>query len=250
MLNLNCKRIKMKSQKLINQIIADLKAVANPARKEKLKTYLPTSMEVFGVSTPDLRDLSKKLWVELKTWPPEKLIGFAKELVATRIIENNHFAYDFLWRNKKALDLLTLADLKILGRNMDNWGTTDSFAVMLSGRAWRKNQISDADVLNWLKTGNRWWRRAAVVSTVGLNLKSRGGTGDTRRTLMVCEKVVGDRDDMMVKALSWALRELSKSDKPAVEKFMETYKPRLAGRVVREVTSKLATGLKSGKRKQ
>ena len=55
---------------------------------------------------------------------------------------------------------------------------------------------------------------------------------------MICEKVVSDRDDMIVKALSWALRELSKSDKPAVEEFMEKYDSQLAGRVRREVFMK------------
>lgn len=227
-------------------MISQLKSVADPERKRASENMFPTSMEYLGVRTPDFRELIVGWWVELKIWPPEKLIVFAKELVDTRIFECNQLAFELLWKNKKALDLLGLRDLEKLGENMDNWATTDAFSVMLSGWAWRKNQISDAEVLNWLRTGNRWWRRAAVVSTVGLNLKSRGGSGDTKRTLTICEKVVDDRDDMMVKALSWALRELSKTDKPAVEGFLEYYKNRLAGRVVREVTSKLTTGLKNG----
>jgi 3-methyladenine DNA glycosylase AlkD len=51
---------------------------------------------------------------------------------------------------------------------------------------------------------------------------------------------------MIVKALSWALRELSKSDKPAVEEFMKKYDSRLAGRVRKEVYTKLLTGRKNG----
>ena len=155
-------------------------------------------------------------------------------------------AYEILWKNKNALKLLNLKDLEELGRNMDNWATTDTFSVLLSGFAWRENQITDADVLNWLKSDNRWWRRAAVVSTVPLNLKSRGGKGDTKRTLMICEKVISNRDNMIVKALSWALRELSKSDKPAVETFMKEYDSQLAGLVRREVYTKLETGRKNG----
>jgi hypothetical protein len=116
---------------------------------------------------------------------------------------------------------------------MDNWATTDAFSVMISGWVWRENQISDSDVLNWLNLENLWWRRAAVVSTVPLNLRARGGKGDVKRTLMICEKIVADRNDMIVKALSWALRELSKSDKPAVKEFMEKYDSKLAGRVRR-----------------
>ncbi len=206
----------------------------------------PTSMKYLGIRTPDLRILLKEWWVEIKTWPPENLVQFAKQLVETRIFECNQVAFELLWMNKTALRLIKLNDLQELGKNMDNWATTDTFSVMLSGWAWRENQINDSDVLNWLKSENLWWRRAAVVSTVPLNLRARGGKGDAKRTLMICEKVVSDRDDMIVKALSWALRELSKSDNPAVEAFMKKNDGQLAGRVRREVYTKLETGRKNG----
>jgi 3-methyladenine DNA glycosylase AlkD len=63
---------------------------------------------------------------------------------------------------------------------------------------------------------------------------------------MICEKVIHDRENLIVKALSWALRELSKSDKPAVEEFMEKYDSHFAGLVRREVCTKLQTGRKNG----
>ena len=48
---------------------------------------------------------------------------------------------------------------------------------------------------------DRLWRRAALVSTVPLNLRAAGGTGDTERTLDIRTRLVADRDDMVVKAL-------------------------------------------------
>lgn len=230
---------------MIAKILADLKKVADPARKEAYKTMFPTSMEYLGVRTPDERILLKKWWSEIKDWSPEKLISFTKELVDTRNFEANSVAFELLSKNKTALKMLTLSDLEYLGKNMDNWATTDSFSVMISGWVWRNRQITDEEILNWLKSESRWWRRAAVVSTVALNLRTRGGTGDTKRTLLICEKVISDYDDMIVKALSWALRELSKSDKKAVEDFMQKHKTQLAGRVVREVNHKLITGKKN-----
>lgn len=236
-----------KSEKMNTEIIIDqLKSVADLERKERLKTMFPTSMEVLGVRSPEMKKLLKEWWIEIGNWSPEKLIAFAKELVQTKIIECNQVAFELLWKNKSALKLIRLKDIEELGENIDNWVTVDTLSIMISGWAWRENQITDSDVLNWLNSENRWWRRTAVVSTVSLNLRSRGGTGDAKRTLLVCEKVVDDRDDMIVKALSWALRELSKSDKPAVEEFMNKYDSRLAGRVRKEVYTKLKTGRKSG----
>jgi len=230
----------------IETIIHQLKSASDPKRKEASKTMFPTKMEYLGVRNPDMKLLITKWWVELKKLQHEELIFFAKKLVKTKIFECNYVAFELLWKNKNALNMLTLKDIEILGANLDNWVTTDTFSVIVSGWAWRNNQITDKDILNWLKSDNLWWRRAAVVSTVGMNLKSRGGKGDTKRTLMVCEKVVNDREDMIVKAVSWALRELSKSDNTAVENFMNKYDSVLAGRVRREVYSKLNTGRKNG----
>jgi 3-methyladenine DNA glycosylase AlkD len=231
---------------MITKMIAELKFVADPDRREASKTMFPTSMEYLGVRTPDFRVLIKEWWIEIKNWPSEKLIQFAKELVATRIFECNQLAYELLSKNENALRLLKLKDLEELGKNMDNWATTDCFSVMISGWAWREKQIADSDVLNWLETGNLWWRRAAIVSTVALNLRSRGGKGDAARTLMICKKVISDREKLIVKALSWALRELSKSDKPAVERFMEKYDLLIAPLARREIYTKLETGRKNG----
>ena len=231
---------------MITKMIDEMKFLADPARREAVKTMFPTSMEYLGLRTPDFRILIKEWWIEIRNWPPEKLLQFAKELVATRIFECNQLAFELLSKSRNALALLKLKDLEELGKNMDNWATTDCFSVMISGWAWRENQISDADVLNWLETGNLWWRRAAIVSTVALNLRSRGGKGDAARTLMICEKVITDREKLIVKALSWAIRELSKSDKQAVESFMNKYESKIAPLARREIFTKLQTGRKNG----
>ena len=138
--------------------------------------------------------------------------------------------------------------LEPLGNRMDSWGLVDAFTA-LAGPAWRSGQISDARVVSWTRSRNRWWRRSALVCTVFLNRKAQGGTGDTPRTLMVCEALVNDRDDMVVKGMSWALRDLLKRDRKAVEQFLEKHEAELAALVKREVRCKLTTGRKNPLRK-
>jgi 3-methyladenine DNA glycosylase AlkD len=58
----------------------------------------------------------------------------------------------------------------------------------------------------------------------------------------------GDREPMVWKALSWALRDLSKRDPEAVRGFIAGREGRLARAVVREVRNKLETGMKAGRR--
>ena len=231
---------------MVNDIINSLELLSESKREERSKVMFPTSMKILGVKAAGIKQVVAECWKEMKQHPSEELLMLAKQLVKTRIIEANQVAFLLLWNSKTTRKIIGLKDIEELGENIDNWVTVDTLAIMVTGQAWRENQISDNDVLNWLESENRWWRRTAVVSTVPLNLKARGGIGDTQRTLLVCGKVVDDRDDMIVKALSWALRELSKSDKKAVEDFMQRYDARLAGRVKREVYTKLTTGRKNG----
>jgi 3-methyladenine DNA glycosylase AlkD len=137
--------------------------------------------------------------------------------------------------------------LEPLGNMMSDWGMVDMFAS-LAGPAWRAGQVSDARVLSWTRSKNRWWRRAALVCTVYLNRKARGGIGDTPRTLAVCEALAGDQDDMVAKGLSWALRDLIAHDRRAVERFIRAHEDHLPALVRREVRSKLTTGRKNPRR--
>jgi 3-methyladenine DNA glycosylase AlkD len=65
----------------------------------------------------------------------------------------------------------------------------------------------------------------------------------------VCRLLIDDHDDMVVKALSWALRELVVHDPDAVSAFLSEHADVLAARVKREVRNKLTTGLKNPKRR-
>jgi len=84
-----------------------------------------------------------------------------------------------------------------------------------------------------------------LVSTVLLG--RRGTAEDVGKVERVCRLLVADRDDMVVKALSWALRELAKKNPEAARGFLAEHEGVVAARVVREVNNKLRTGLKSGR---
>ena len=100
-------------------------------------------------------------------------------------------------------------------------------------------------IKSYLKSDDKWQRRIAVVSTVALNLKSLGGKGDAQQTLEICELSVGDNSDTVIKALFWALRELSKIHPDDVKQFIELYKLKLHKRIIIEVLKKMNTGKKN-----
>ncbi len=187
----------------------------------------------------------RRAWSKrLKNSPGSFVVALARKLVSLGLWERI-VAYELIVYHQPALNALSPKDVTSLGRGIKSWGEVDCFACYVAGPAWRLHRISDQLVRSWAHSPNRWWRRAALVSTVPLNNRARGGQTDVARTLKICRMLIHDRDDMVVKALSWALRELCKRDPLPVRSFLAQYDEQLAPRVKREVTNKLRTGLKN-----
>ena len=222
--------------------------MAGEARRREAATwYFPTAMEVFRAGVPDLRKVARDVARRLKKAPPKDVLDLAYAVIADGVFEGRQTAYEILSRHKPTMARLLAADVEQLGEGMDNWASVDAFSSLVAGPAWRAGQLTDADIMRWAGSRDRWWRRASLASTTTLNRKSQ--RGDARRTLMVCDLHVSDRDDMVVKALSWALRMLSTHDPKAVEDFLGRNDAVLPSRVRREVRNKLETGFKNPTRK-
>jgi 3-methyladenine DNA glycosylase AlkD len=193
----------------------------------------------------DLRMIRREFSTQIASFEGTQVIKLALNILNSQAAPR-FVAYELVHYSKAAMACLNSRNIKALGEGINSWDAVDTFACYLSGPAWREGRLSDSLINKWTTSKDRWWRRAAVVSTVPLNNKARGGSGDAQRTLQICRLVVRDRDDMVVKAVSWALRELSKRDRAQVVQFIDEYRDQLAARVLREVNNKLTTGLKVG----
>lgn len=175
----------------------------------------------------------------------ERVMALAHDLVRSGDANGRWVAYELVLHHTGARKGISAREVEKLGKGIESWSAVDCFACYVSGPAWREGRIGDAMIRSWARSKDRWWRRAALVSTVPLNVRSQGGDGDARRTLIVCRLLMDDRDEMVVKALSWALRALSVRDARTVSRFVKENEGRLAALVKREVGNKLATGLKN-----
>jgi 3-methyladenine DNA glycosylase AlkD len=197
--------------------------------------------------TESVREVRRELSNKLKGASAQSVIDLALALLARQEQTTRFVAYELIHYHKKALESVKAKTLERLGAGIDNWAAVDTFACYLAGPVWRQQQISDTVIERWARSKDRWWRRAALVSTVPLNNKARGGSGDAERTLSVSRQLINDPDDMVVKGLSWALRELAKRDAESVREFLARNEQAISPRVKREVNNKLKTGLKSPK---
>jgi 3-methyladenine DNA glycosylase AlkD len=203
---------------------------------------------VENLSTRDtnaIRNLRREFSKRLVNAEPELVLQLALKLKELPEFEFRFIGYELVQNHRAAFASLDATSLEKLGGGLDSWVAVDCFSSYLAGPAWQEQQISNGVVRRGARSKDRWWRRVALVATVPLNNKTRGGTGDPARTLDICRMLLADRDQMVVKAMSWALRELAKRNEEPVRDFVEREREQLAPQVLREVNHKLTTGLKN-----
>lgn len=231
---------------LYTMILSRLVAVQNPERAAFTAGYHPTAARILGVSVPDLRPVVQWALGEARPLKREEVMRLASDLIGSGLHEGRQVAYELLERHKATRGQLSRAELEALGAGMDNWVSVDTFSVLLAGASLRRGLLTRADLLDWSGRPDRWWRRAALVTTTGWNQRSRGGRGNVADTLAVCLAQLADRDELVVKAMSWALRDCVVWDPEAVRAFLGEHEAALAARARREVRKKLETGRKNG----
>jgi 3-methyladenine DNA glycosylase AlkD len=220
----------------------------NPADPKQIASEIDAEIRALPVrNAATMRAVRRKYSRSLKNADAAFVLDLARALRAR--FGHRWLGYELIRYHRAAFQSIGEAELEEFGQGINSWGSVDSFARTLSGPAWLRGQVSDDLIHRWAHSEDRWWRRAALVSTVALNIRSRGGMGDVPRTFAVCRLLVADHDDMIVKAMSWALRELVVHDPDAVRAFLDEYDHVLAARVKREVRNKLETGLKNPRRK-
>ena len=197
---------------------------------------------------PAKREVRNRLSAQLKEASVEDVVAIGAAIAASPAMKTARarwVGWELINKDKTALASLDLATVEALGVGNSSWDEVDGYAIYIAGPAWLRDQIRDTDLRRWAKSEDLWRRRAALVSTVALNTRTHGGHGDAKRTLAIASLLIDDREDMVVKAMSWALRALVPWDRTAVENFLIEHESRLAPRVKREARTKLLTEKKN-----
>jgi len=176
------------------------------------------------LDTASVRSLRRRYTKGLADESAKGVLRFVRSLLDGAGWAERVVSWEVLAAHGRAFGLLNDRLVEEMAHELSDWGSVDLFGVTVLGQAWRAGLVTDSKMLN---------------------SRARGGTGDARRTLRVCRLLLGDSDDMVVKAMSWSLRELAKRDPKVIEAFLLKEGDRLSPRVKREVLNKLRTGVKS-----
>ena len=101
-------------------------------------------------------------------------------------------------------------------RYINNWDLVDCSAEHIVGAHLRSR---DRSLLDTLAVSDLLWeRRISILATFHFIKR-----GEFSETLRIAERLLGDREDLMHKAVGWMLREVGKRDLAAEEAFLKKH---------------------------
>lgn len=158
----------------------------------------------------------------------EDLDAFMKEAFSCQHREVHYFAVDVMDKMIKKIPVEFFETLKYMLLHQSWWDTVDSIAVRHVGTLLKRFPELLPVMDDWIEDENMWLRRTAIL----YQLKYKDDT-DINRLFDYCKRRAFETEFFIRKAIGWALREYSKSNKESIVDFVEKT-PGLSGLSRRE----------------
>ncbi|ABN44601.1 DNA alkylation repair enzyme, putative [Streptococcus sanguinis SK36] len=209
----------------VEELVKELKAVANPDDAVAMKAYMKNKFEFLGVKTPARRKLAKAFFKQ----QTDSVIdwNFINEAWKNPYRELQYAALDYLESRKKLLTPSDLPRLKKLAQTKSWWDTID-FLDRLVGSIMAEFQ--EPKLLFILKCDKNIGYGAWPIDHQLLRKEET----DTELLKKILANNLAQPEFFFNKAIGWALRDYSKPNPDWVKDFIERYRVEMAALSIRE----------------
>jgi len=210
----------------VEELLENLKAVANPDDAVAMKAYMKNKFEFLGLKTPVRRKLAKAFFKQ----QTDSVIDwvFINESWDNPYRELQYSALDYLEIRKKLLTPSDLPRLKKLAQTKSWWDTID-FLDRLVGSIIARFPETKEIILVWSRDEDIWLRRLAIDHQL-----LRKEETDTELLEKILVNNLGQTEFFINKAIGWALRDYSKTNPDWVRDFIERHQAEMAALSIRE----------------
>ena len=210
----------------VEELLENLKAVANPDDAGAMKAYMKNKFEFLGVKTPARRKLAKTFFKQ----QTDSVIdwNFINEAWNNPYRELQYASLDYLESRKKLLIPSDLSHLKKLAQTKSWWDTID-FLDRLVGSIIARFPETKEIILAWSCDEDIWLRRLAIDHQL-----LRKEETDTELLEKILVNNLGKSEFFINKVIGWALRDYSKTNPDWVRDFIERHQTKMAALSIRE----------------
>ena len=197
------------------KIINKFKENKNEENAQAMKKYMKDKFEFLGIKSPLRKELQREFLkgIDKKT-PIDK--SLVQALWKEDAREYQYLVLDYLVKEKKKLQKEDITFLEELITTKSWWDSVDLIASHLVGEICKMYpELVYEYIFKWSIDENMWLRRTSIL----YQLKYKENLD-----IKILEKVIkanaNDKEFFIRKAIGWALREYSKTNKEWVEKFI------------------------------
>ena len=230
---------------------ASVAAISGELRELSSETVDPapvirTALPFYGVSVRHLRRIARAWHRSHPEAGPAAVAELADALWATSIREEMVVAALLHGHDPESRKPLGLRRVDRWSGSLDNWETSDALGAWLVARAVGDDPARRFPMLEAL-AGRRhpWARRVGLVGCLG-TARSLQASEWWPRAAGIVLRLADDREAAIPKAISWVLREHTRTIPGEVARFLDEHEAVLPAIAKRETRNKLRTGTKRG----
>ena len=210
-----------KARVAARQAVRALERMGRPADDFDSSRYFrgPVDFGFYNVGTAEVRELARSIHAERKAdWSIDDAMAFADALIVDRHLEAKALGIEIVARYRRDFTprFLTAWKRWLAGNHAANWATTDAICGALIGPLLLQHPELGARLRAWSGDRNMWVRRASIVGLI--RCARRGGSLDL--LYGIARRLHADQEDLIQKAVGWALREAGKTDMPRLERYL------------------------------
>jgi 3-methyladenine DNA glycosylase AlkD len=181
-------------------------------------------LEFYNIGADRVRAMARAIVKDNQdAWTVDDACAFADLLVTDRHLEVKGIGIEVLGRYRRHFRPALLPRWKrwLANDHSANWATTDAICGLLIGPLVAANPRLAGEVAGWAGHSNMWVRRASIVGLIPI--ARRGIALDP--LYRTARKLHRDDEDLIQKAVGWALREAGKTDMDRLEKYLLAHGP-------------------------
>lgn len=187
----------------------------NEEQAVPMAKYMKNHFPFLGLKTPERRALAKEFFRERKK---DKEIDWDFIFKCYELPERE-FQYLAIGYMAKVVDLFTPEDMDKIEKLITTkswWDSVDSINSIVGHIAMKYPEVKETTILKWMESDNIWLNRISIIFQ--LKYKEKTDTKFLEKAILTN----ANTDEFFInKAIGWALREYSKTNKDWVRGFID-----------------------------
>lgn len=202
---------------VIENLRDEFRKVADEKFKAASQRYFKEAVEVYGIRSAQVTELSKRYYEEVKGLPKSEVFELCEELWQSGIMEESFVACNWSYRQKKYYKPEDFELFKgWVERYVTNWAACDTLFNHNMGDVIMKYPVFLNNLIEMTQSDNRWVKRASAVSLI---IPAKIGLFK-QEIFTIADRLLLDKDDMVQKGYGWMLKALSNNNLDEVFEFV------------------------------